>query len=295
MPFNCVVLIKQVPDTKHISGNVMKEDGTLNRAALPVITNPEDLNALEMGLSLRDKFGGKVTVLSMGPPRAADALRDALARGADEAILISDRRIAGSDTLATAYVLSAAVKTTGRFDLILCGRQAIDGDTAQVGPQVAERLGIPQISYTETIEAVDERSVTIRRTTEYGYEIIWSPLPVLLTVLGSANDPRYPSAKRLMKYKKAMTPEEVTALSKTDTSLIPKKIEELKGRNLLIPIWGADEINVDLTYVGLRGSPTRVDKIHSVVLKSSQFRRIDVNPESIQQMLQELKEEHILG
>ena len=293
MPYNSIILIKQVPDTKNISGDVMKADGTLNRAALPVISNPEDINALEMGLSLRDRFGGKVTVMTMGPPRAADALRDALSRGADEAILISDRRLGGSDTWATAYALNCAVRKLGNYHFVLCGRQAIDGDTAQVGPQVAENLGIPHVSYIDAVETVENNIATVRRTTEYGMEIIQLPLPSLLTVLGSANDPRYPSAKRLMKYKKAKTSEEVKVLSQSDSDDIEGQIEALKKREMFIPLWNADDMKVDLSRVGLRASPTRVEKVESVVLKSSGFKQIEPNFESINQLYNELKSEHI--
>src|SRR5512136_3005145 len=155
MPYHSVVLVKQVPDTAHISGRAMKEDGTVNRAALPAVFNPEDLNALEMALQVRDQYGGRVTVLTMGPPRAAEILREALFRGADRVVLLTDRRTAGSDTQATSYVLACAVQKIGDCDLVFCGRQAIDGDTAQVGPQVAEKLGFPQITYAEAIQSLD--------------------------------------------------------------------------------------------------------------------------------------------
>jgi electron transfer flavoprotein beta subunit len=149
--YNSIVLVKQVPDTKNITGEVMKGDGTMNRSALPAVFNPEDLNALEMALQVREQYGGRVTVLTMGPPQAAEVLREALYRGADQVILLSDRRFAGADTLATSYTLTCAIRKLGNYDLIFCGRQAIDGDTAQVGPQTAEKLGIPQITYAETV------------------------------------------------------------------------------------------------------------------------------------------------
>ncbi len=293
MPYNAIVLIKQVPDTKNISGNVMKEDGTLNRAALPVITNPEDVNALEMALAFRDTHGGSVTVMTMGPPRAADSLRDALSRGADEGILISDRRLGGSDTWATAYALSCAVKKRGGFQFVFCGRQAIDGDTAQVGPQVAENLEIPHISYVDAIESVNGSTVTIRRATEYGIESIQSPLPLLLTVLGSANDPRYPAARRLMKFKKAQTPPEVSATTQSEEEA-REKITLLKSRNMLIEHWDAETAGIDLSRVGLRASPTRVYHVESVVLKSSGFKRIEPNPEGMHGLYNELKADHVL-
>ena len=159
MPYDSIVCVKQVPDTANVTAEAMKEDGTVNRAALPTIFNPEDLHALETALEVRDQYGGTVTVVSMGPPRAADVLRDCLFRGADRVILLTDRRAAASDTLATSYILSQAVRTIGRYDFVFCGRQAIDGDTAQVGPQCAEKLGIPQITYLEQTPEVSGRTV----------------------------------------------------------------------------------------------------------------------------------------
>ena len=184
MGFKSIVLIKQVPDTKNITGNVMKEDGTVNRAALPSVFNPDDLNALEMAISVKEQNGGTVNVLTMGPPWSAEILRESLYRGADEVVQLSDKKFAGADTLATAYTLSNAVKRIGEFDLIFCGRQAIDGDTAQVGPQVAAKLDIPHITFVENIEQIENSSITIRRTIEGGYEILQTTLPVLLTITG---------------------------------------------------------------------------------------------------------------
>ena len=176
MPYNSVVLVKQVPDTANVTGKAMKADGTVNRAALPAIFNPEDLNALEMALQVKDEYGGSVTVLTMGPPRAADVLREALYRGADSAILLTDRKTAGSDTLATSYALKCAVEkvaeTGGAPDLVFCGRQAIDGDTAQVGPQVAEKLGMPQITYAEATESLQQTRIQVRRALPLGTEVV---------------------------------------------------------------------------------------------------------------------------
>ena len=196
--YNSIVLVKQVPDTKNITGEVMKDDGTMNRSALPAVFNPEDLNALEMALQVRDRYGGKITVMTMGPPQAAEVLRGALHRGADEVILLSDRKFAGADTLATSYALTCAVEKLGDYDLVFCGRQAIDGDTAQVGPQTAEKLGIPQITYAETIVSLDGDEVVVERALPLGRELVKCSLPCLLTVVATANQPRPASARKRM-------------------------------------------------------------------------------------------------
>ena len=216
MAYNCIVLAKQVPDTKRITGQVMNDDGTVNRAALSAIFNPEDLNALELALQIKDKFGGQITVISMGPPAASTTLREALFRGADDAILITDQRCAASDTLATSYILSCAVKKLVLstvegvdYDIVLCGRQAIDGDTAQVGPQLAEKLGIPQITYVEELIELNGKTITAQRSIGNGWQQVKTTLPVLLTVTGDANEPRVAAAKKMMKYKNARTPIEV--------------------------------------------------------------------------------------
>ncbi len=193
----------------------MKEDGTVNRAALPTIFNPEDLHALEAALEIKENYGGTITVVTMGPPKAADVLRDCLFRGADRAILITDRRAAASDTLATSYILSQAVKTIGEqkpFDFVFAGRQAIDGDTAQTGPQCAEKLAIPQITYMEEILDVEAtgnpKRATIKRNIGNGWEIVRAQLPALLTVIETANTPRPWAAKRMMRHKNSRVPAE---------------------------------------------------------------------------------------
>jgi len=177
MPYNCVVLAKQVPDTTNITDQAMKKDGTINRAALAAIFNPEDLNALEMALQVKEKYGGQVTVLTMGPPRAAELLRESLYRGADRVILLTDRKTAGSDTLATSYALKCAIERIAHFDPIFCGRQAIDGDTAQVGPQVAEKLGLPQITYAEAVVSLQDNTIVARRALALGTETVQCELP----------------------------------------------------------------------------------------------------------------------
>ena len=169
MSLNIVVLAKQVPDTRNVGKDAMKEDGTINRAALPAIFNPEDLNALEQALRLKDANpGSTVTILTMGLPRAAEVIREAMFRGADTGIVLTDRALGGADTLATSYSLAQAIKKMDKVDIVLCGRQAIDGDTAQVGPQVAEKLGMPQVTYAEEILSIADGKATIRRRIESG-------------------------------------------------------------------------------------------------------------------------------
>ena len=204
MSYKVLVFVKQVPDTQNISGDAMTPEGTVNRAALPAIFNPEDLNALEMALDIKDRFGAEVIVATMGMPAAAEVLRQSLYRGADRAILVTDRALAGADTLATSYTLSCCAKYVGGCDLVLCGRQAIDGDTAQVGPQIAEKLHIPQICYVEDVKSIENGKIVAKRAIEGGYEILSAPLPALLTVI-DANDPRPVNVKRMMKYKRART------------------------------------------------------------------------------------------
>ncbi len=292
MAYNCVVLIKQVPDTKRITVNAMNDDGTVNRGALPAIFNPEDLNALELALEIKDKFGGKVTAVTMGLPAAADVLRAALFRGADDAVLVTDRKCAASDTLATSYILSCAVKKLN-YDIVLCGRQAIDGDTAQVGPQLAEKLGIPQITYVEELIALDKNSITARRNIGNGWQEVKSPLPVLLTVIDEANEPRVSAAKRLMKFKKALTPIELQAKQKEANCNIDEK--ELKEKGLLIKQWDLDYLQADLKWCGRDGSPTKVHKIRSVVLAGKDSREIEPTDEAIAEMIHELIEEKTIS
>jgi len=200
--YDSIVCVKQVPDTANITGEAMKADGTVNRAALPAVFNPDDLHALEAALQIRDRFGGSVTVMAMGPASAAEVLRESLYRGADRGILINDRRAAASDTLATSYILSQAVRKMGRYDLVFCGRQAIDGDTAQVGPQLAEKLGIAQVTYYERLVDLKDHTIRVRRNVGNGWEVLEARLPLLLTVLDTANEARPPAAKRVMKFKR---------------------------------------------------------------------------------------------
>ncbi len=303
MGYNCIVLVKQVPDTKAVTAKAMKEDGTVNRAALPAIFNPEDLHALEEALRIKDEYGGTVTVITMGPPNACEILRDAYERGADRCILVSDRRAAASDTLATSYILSCAVKKVGNFDIVLCGRQAIDGDTAQVGPQAAEKLGIPQITYLEELVSLDGNTIVVRRNVGNGWELVQGKLPVLITVIDTANTPRPPAAKRIMKYKKARAAMEVAKEIAGDKSpdepeiktQIEKKCEELKAKGLLIEHWNLDDIDADLQWCGRDGSPTKVHRIQAVVLKGEGHKHVEPTEEGIREFVHELIEEHTIG
>jgi electron transfer flavoprotein beta subunit len=304
-----VVLVKQVPDTANVTGEAMKDDGTVNRAALPAIFNPEDLNALEEGLRLKDRHGGRVTVLTMGPPSAAEVLRESLFRGADEVVLLSDRAFAGADTLATSYALARAIEHLGAADLVLCGRQAIDGDTAQVGPQTAEKLGLPQITCVSRIDEVvppgapagDPGSITATRSVEDGTETLHSPLPALLTITGEANEPRPPGVKLVMTYKNAVA----EALPGYDDSYLDPDSAAAEvcmvgrdGRPVCrakIVLWDAASIEAERELVGLRGSPTRVKKIDSVVLAAGETRLVEPTDDGVRALVRELIEEHILG
>ena len=209
MGLKIIVLAKQVPDTRNVGKDAMKADGTVNRAALAAIFNPEDLNALEQALQLKDKYAGStVTILTMGPSRAAEIIREGLFRGADNGFLLTDRAFAGSDTLATSYALACAIRKMGKIDLLICGRQAIDGDTAQVGPQIAEKLGMPQITYAEEIIDVTDKDITVKRRVERGVEVLKGPFPILVTVNGTAAPCRPRNAKLTLKYKHAKTSSE---------------------------------------------------------------------------------------
>ncbi|MFH0963313.1 MAG: electron transfer flavoprotein subunit beta/FixA family protein [Planctomycetota bacterium] len=304
MAYNIVVLVKQVPDTKRITGKAMRDDGTVNRSALPAIFNPEDLHALEMALVVREAHGGSVTVITMGPPTAAEVLREALYRGADRVILLSDIRAAASDTLATSYILNCAVRKLGEVDLVFCGRQAIDGDTAQVGPQCAEKLGIPQITYVQEIQSLSDRTIRARRNTDAGFQIVEARLPVLLTVVDAANDPRYPAARRLMRFKRAFTATEVSRAIKRENPQIDPQVHEQRTREavrdlqlqgLLIEEWNLDTIRADLAWCGRDGSPTKVHRIQSIVLKASATKDIPASRTSITSLVHELIEDHTIG
>jgi electron transfer flavoprotein beta subunit len=295
--FNIVVCAKQVPDTKRITGEAMKEDGTVNRGALPAIFNPEDLNALEAALEVRARMGGTVTVVTMGPPAACELLRESYYRGADRCVLITDRRAAASDTLATSYILSCAVKKL-RADMVFCGRQAIDGDTAQVGPQLAEKLGFHLVTYMEELIDVTDGSIRVRRSVGNGWEDVSAKLPVLVTVMETANHPRPYAAKRLMKYKKARSQGELAGQVKAEggqEAEVGRRCEALKAKGLLIESWTLDDIGADLSWCGMSGSPTKVHRIQSVVLTGGTYREFPSTDEGLGQLVGELIQEHTIG
>ena len=295
--YQSIVLVKQVPDTRHVTGDVMTKEGTMNRGALPAIFNPEDLNALEMALQVRERYGGQVTVVTMGPPQAAEVLREALYRGADRVLLLTDRKFAGADTLATSYALHCAVRKLGQFDLVFCGRQAIDGDTAQVGPQVAEKLGMPQITYAASIVELSGDRIVAQRALDAGTEMVACTLPCLLTVVSSANQPRPASARRRMEYKLAATPLEYAARLKQWPEFETEAAFDayLAAHQLKIPVWSAADIEVDETRVGLAGSPTQVHKINIVVLEARESKQVPPTSEGIHALIQELMQEYIVG
>ncbi|MHB1687367.1 MAG: electron transfer flavoprotein subunit beta/FixA family protein [Ignavibacteriaceae bacterium] len=296
MGYQSIVLVKQVPDTANISGQVMKEDGTVNRSLLPAIFNHEDRVALEMALQIQDAYGGKVSAVTMGPPRASDVLRECLFMGADEAYLISDRKFAGADTLATSYVLSEAIKKIGSYDFIFAGRQAIDGDTAQVGPQTAEKLGIPQITYAQEIININEKRVVIKKKIEGGYEILEAPLPVLITVLKDAVFPRPYKAKRVMAYKNAKTLMELEKLTEGNSLLYIDQLKyEYMSKHLYINTMTMDDLQLDVERCGVAGSPTKVHKIESVVLTGNKHEHIEPTKSGIGILIDKLMEDHIFG
>ncbi len=286
-----LVFVKQVPDTQNISGDAMTPEGTVNRAALPAIFNPEDLNALELALQLKERYGAEIIVATMGMPAAAEVLRQSLYRGADKAVLITDRALAGADTLATSYTLSCCVKAVGDVDLVLCGRQAIDGDTAQVGPQIAEKLNWPQLCYVEEVRELTSASITVRRSIEGGYEVLSSPLPALLTVV-DANTPRPVNVKRMMKYKRAAVKSELVKLFPETADA---EAEKLAAQSLLIEERNAASINADPGRIGFPGSPTKVKQVMSVVLTAGEVKQIPPTDEGISLLIHELISDHTLG
>ena len=292
MSYKVLVFVKQVPDTQNISGDAMTPEGTVNRAALPAIFNPEDLNALEMALDIKDRFGAEVIVATMGMPAAAEVLRQSLYRGADRAVLVTDRALAGADTLATSYTLSCCARYIGGCDLILCGRQAIDGDTAQVGPQIAEKLGIPQLCYVEEVKSVADGKVTVRRAIEGGYEILESPMPALMTVI-DANLPRPMNAHRIMKYKRARVASELA--KEVGAENLEAVKAELEARGLLITELNAAQINADPARIGFPGSPTKVKQVMSVVLTAGEAKTVEPTADGIAELIHELISDHTLG
>ncbi len=294
MSFNLLVFIKQVPDTQNISGDAMTPEGTVNRAALPAIFNPEDLNALELALQLKDRYDANVTVATMGMPAAAEVLRQALYRGADRALLVTDRALAGADTLATSYTLSCVVKMLGNIDLVLCGRQAIDGDTAQVGPQIAEKLNVPQICYVEEVISLEAGKITARRAIEGGYEVLSSPLPALLTVI-DCNEPRPENVKRIMKFKRARSAGEIAMANKDDAARAEAIKADLASKGLLIEEYNAAAIGADPARIGFTGSPTKVKQVQSVILTAGDAKEVPATADGISELMHELISDHTLG
>lgn len=287
--FKIIVLAKQVPDTRNVGKDAMKADGTVNRAALPAIFNPEDLHALEQALRVKDAHeNATVTLLTMGPGRAAEIIREGLYRGADDGILLSDRAFAGSDTLATSYALAQTIKAIGGADLIVAGLQAIDGDTAQVGPQVAEKLNYPQITYAEQVCMKGDKIEVVRRL-ENGIEKVSCPSPCVVTVTASAPECRSRNAKLLMKYKHACTPSELQAKDEDYTHLYSNR------PYLSIKEFNVNDIEVDHAELGLGGSPTKVKSIENVVLQNKDAKRLTAADSDINELMIDLINSHVIG
>lgn len=282
-----VVLAKQVPDTRNVGKDAMTPEGTVNRAALPAIFNPEDMNALEQALQVKDKYPQtEITLLTMGPFRAADIIRDALYRGADNGILLTDRKFAGADTLATSYALSQAIKKINP-DIIFAGRQAIDGDTAQVGPQVAEKLNIPQVTYAEEVLEITEKSVVVKRRLERGVETVESTLPALVTVHATAAACRPRNAKFVMKYKYARTA--------TENAQMQNCILSLDDHGYLkINEWTVADVGGQEENYGLSGSPTKVKKVENIVFQAKEAKVLSSSDEDINSLIQELIASHTI-
>lgn len=258
-----VVCVKQVPDTTEVKIDPVKN--TLIREGVPSIANPFDKIAVEAAIQLKEKHGGRVRVISMGPPQAAEALKECLAMGADEAVLVSDRAFGGADTLATAYALSEAIKKWGPYDLIMCGKQAIDGDTAQVGPGIAENLDLPQITYAAKIE-VNGDTIKVDREHEDGYEVMETKMPAVVTVVKSIAEPRFPTVKGTM-----------------------------KANRTQIPIWSAADINADEKRIGLTGSPTLVRRIFTPKQRSQgQLIQEETAKQSVAVLMQKLSDAKII-
>ena len=283
MSLKIVVLAKQVPDTRNVGKDAMKADGTINRAALPAIFNPEDLNALEQALRLKDAHpGSTVTILTMGPGRAADIIREGLFRGADNGYLLTDRAFAGADTLATSYALATAIRKIGDCDVIIGGRQAIDGDTAQVGPQVAEKLGLTQITYAEEILEVGDGKIKVKRHIDGGVETVEGPLPIVITVNGSAAPCRPRNAKLVQKYKHAKTVTEKQQGNLDYTDLYDKR------DYLNLVEWSVADVNGDLAQCGLSGSPTKVKAIQNIVFQAKESKTISGSDRDVEELIVEL-------
>ena len=290
MSLKIVLLAKQVPDTRNVGKDAMTPEGTVNRAALPAIFNPEDLNALEQALRLKEQHpGSTVSILTMGPPRATEVIREGLYRGADDGYLLTDRAFAGADTLATSYALAQAIKKIGMPDIVIGGRQAIDGDTAQVGPQVAQKLGLNQVTYVTSVSEVKEGEVTLTRHIDGGVEVVKAPLPILLTVTGGAAPCRPRNAKLVMKYKRASAPMERPA------GELPYAGEYEKKPYLTVTQWGVADVDGDLQQCGLAGSPTKVKAVQNIVFKAKESKRLTAADADVESLVKELLESHTIG
>jgi len=260
---NIIVLIKQVPDTSEVKIN--RETNTLIRDGVPSIVNPYDRYALEEALRLREKHGGKVTAVTMGPPQAAEALKEAVSLGVDEVVLLSDRAFAGADTWATSYALAQGIKKIGAYDLVIAGKQAIDGDTAQVGPETADMLGIPFVAYIRKIEHVEGAKMVAERLMDEGYDVVETSLPALITVVKEINEPRMPSLKGKM-----------------------------KAKSLKIAAWSAQDINADPNKLGLKGSPTQVVRIFPPVPRGQREILSGSIEEQVSTVAKKLKEQSLI-
>lgn len=292
MSLKIVVLAKQVPDTHNVGKDAMTAEGTINRSALPAIFNPEDLNALEQALRLKDAFpGSTVTILTMGPGRAAEVIREGLYRGADNGYLLTDRAFAGADTLATSYALATAIRKIGDYDIIIGGRQAIDGDTAQVGPQVAQKLGLSQVTYAEEILKVEDKKITIKRHIDGGVETVEAPLPILITINGSAAPCRPRNARLVMKYKRALGAQEKNALGEN------LKYTELYNERpyLNLTEWTVADVNGDLQQCGLNGSPTKVKAVRNIVFQAKESKTLTGADGDVESLIVELLDNKIIG
>lgn len=289
MSLKIVVLAKQVPDTRNVGKDAMTAEGTVNRAALPAIFNPEDLNALEQALRLKDiNPGTTVGVLTMGPPRAGEIIRQGLYRGADTGWLLTDRLFAGADTLATSYALATAIKKIGKVDIVIGGRQAIDGDTAQVGPQVAQKLGLSQVTYAEDILKCENGKITIQRHIDGGVETVVAPLPCVITVNGSAAPCRPCNAKLVMKYKRATCPMEC---KEDDAYAYLYKERDY----LTLNQWSVADVNGDPAQCGLSGSPTKVKAVQNIIFQAKESKTLTNSDSDIEELVKELLEEKIIG
>ncbi len=289
MKLKIVVLAKQVPDTRNVGKDAMTAEGTVNRAALPAIFNPEDLNALEQALRIKEQNPGTtVGLLTMGPPRAGEIIREGLYRGADTGWLLTDRLFAGADTLATSYALATAIEKIGDVDIVIGGRQAIDGDTAQVGPQVAQKLGLNQVTYAEEILKIENGKATIRRLIDGGVEVVEAPLPLVVTVNGSAAECRPANAKLVMKYKYAACPLEV---AEDDT----RKGLRAERPYLNLTQWSVADVDGDANQCGLSGSPTKVKEVQNIVFQAKESKTLSASDQDIDGMIKELLNDKIIG